>query len=118
MFAIARFQLKSEVTRLRRVADYHARYTPDLLRRELDRRCEAGGIDEPNRLTHLKQCVDQLREHLRRFVTWRYGDEITLEEMAHRSDRSISAVKKQLWKIRRKRQECVEQRFSAEGESA
>ena len=117
LFAIARFQLKTEVTRLRRTADYHTRYAPDLLRRELERRCEVDAADEPERLTHLRKCVDHLAEHLGRFVTWRYTDEITLEEMAHRSERSISAVKKQLWKIRRKLQECVEQRLSAEGES-
>jgi RNA polymerase sigma-70 factor (ECF subfamily) len=38
LFTIARFQLKTEATRLRRVADYHARYGLDLLQRELDRR--------------------------------------------------------------------------------
>lgn len=35
LFTIARYQLKTEMTRLRRVADYHARYAPDLLQREL-----------------------------------------------------------------------------------
>ncbi len=118
LFAIAKFQLKTEVTRLRRIADYHTRYAPDLLRRELELRSETDAIDESDRLIQLKQCVDQLGEHLRQFVIWRYTDEITLEEMAHRSDRSISAVKKQLWKIRRKLQGCVEQRLSGQGESA
>ncbi len=118
LFAIARYQLKTEVTRLRRVADYHSRYAPDLLRLELERRLEESAIDEPDRLVHLKQCVDQLGEHLRRFVTWRYTDEITLEEMASRSGRSVAAVKKQLWKIRQKLQVCVERRLASEGESA
>ncbi len=36
LFAIARFQLKAELTRLRRVADYHVRFAPDLLQRESD----------------------------------------------------------------------------------
>jgi len=38
LFTIARFHLKTEVSRLRRVADYHVRYAPDLLQRELERR--------------------------------------------------------------------------------
>ena len=38
LFTIGRFQLKTELTRLRRCADYHARFAPALLQRELDRR--------------------------------------------------------------------------------
>ena len=38
LFTIARFHLKTEVSRLRRVVDYHVRYAPDLLQRELERR--------------------------------------------------------------------------------
>ena len=112
LFTIAQYQLRTELTRLRRVADYHARYAPDLLQRELERRHQ----DEPEtvvtRLEHLKACVDKLGSHLRRFVTWRYDDEIPLEEMAARCGRSVAAVKKQLWIIRQKLQECVEQRMA------
>lgn len=43
LFTIARFHLKTEVSRLRRIADYHVRYAPDFLHRELDT-----GIIEPN----------------------------------------------------------------------
>ncbi len=116
LFTIARYQLKTEMTRLRRVADYHARYAPDLLQRELQRR----GDEPPEllaaRLDHLKVCLQGLGEHLRRFVTWRYDEEIPLEEMAVRSGRSVVAVKKQLWKIRQSLQQCVEARMAeAEG---
>ena len=62
LFAIARYQLKTEVTRLRRVADYHTRYSPDLLRRELERRSTADPVDEPERLFHLRHCIEQLGE--------------------------------------------------------
>ena len=108
LFAIARFQLKTEVTRLRRLADYHARYVPEFIDRELERRADSDPGEESEKLSQLKNCVESLGDHLRRFVEWRYRDEITLEEMAQRSERSVSAVKKQLWKIRRKLQECVE----------
>ena len=47
LFTIARFQLKTEATRLRRVADYHARYGLDLLQRELDRRSNEGSGTRP-----------------------------------------------------------------------
>jgi len=80
LFTIARFQLKTEMSRLRRVA--------------------LGGLGE----------------HLHRFIKWRYVEEIPLEEMAARSGRSVAAVKKQLWKLRRKLHECVEVRMTAQGE--
>src|SRR3954471_14876334 len=81
LFTIARYQLRTETTRLRRVADYHTRYAPDLLQRELDRR----GAQPPElwetRLDYLRACVEALSEPLRRFIAWRYEEEIPLEEM-------------------------------------
>ena len=118
LFTIARFQLKTEATRLRRVADYHARYGLDLLQRELDRRTNEPPELELARLEHLKKCVETLGDHLTRFITWRYDEEIPLDEMASRSGRSVAAVKKQLWKIRRTLQECIENRMAIEGESS
>ena len=113
LFTIARYQLKTELTHLRRVADYHTRYTPDLLQRELERRTNEQPELIADRLEYLQSCVDSLADHMRRFITWRYDEEISLEEMAVRCDRSVAAVKKQLWLIRRKLQECVESRVAA-----
>lgn len=113
LFTIARYQLRTETTRLRRIADYHARYGPDLLQRELDRRCSESPEMWTTRLECLQMCLESLGEHLRRFVEWRYDEEISLEEMAARSGRSVSAVKKQLWKVRQKLQLCIETRMAA-----
>jgi len=112
LFTIARYQLKTETTRLRRIADYHSRYAPDLLQRELDRH-----DDEPPemwlvRVESLQKCLESLGDSLRQYVNWRYREEIPLEEMARRSNRSVTAVKKQLWQIRQKLQQCVEKRIS------
>ena len=113
LFTIAKFQLQTETTRLRRVADYHARYAPDLLQRELERRCSQPSEMWQTRLEQLRACLGQLGDDLRRFIVWRYEDEIPLEEMAARSGRSVAGVKKQLWVLRRKLQECVETRLAA-----
>ena len=115
MFTIARFQLKTELTRLRRVADYHARFAPDLLQRELDRRSTEPPELQQQRLDHLAECLGSLGDHLRQYITWRYEEEISLEEMAARSGRSLSAVKKQLWQLRRRLHECIETRMATEG---
>ena len=48
----------------------------------------------------------------------KFDEEIPLDEMASRSGRSVAAVKKQLWKIRRTLQECIENRMAIEGESS
>ena len=113
LFAIAQYQLRTETTRLRRIADYHARYGPDLLQLEMDRRCNGPPEMWTARLEHLQSCRDALGEHLRRFVNWRYDEEIPLDEMAVRCGRSVAAVKKQLWKIRQQLQQCVETRMAA-----
>ena len=116
LFTIARFHLKTEASRLRRVADYHVRYAPDLLRRELERRSSEPPELHQARLDHLQTCLGQLGEHLHRFIKWRYAEEIPLDEMAARSGRSVAAVKKQLWQLRRKLHKCVQARIAAEGE--
>lgn len=115
LFTIARYQLMTELTRLRRVADYHARFAPELLERELERRCQEPAEADREKLDHLKKCVASLGENLRRYVSWRYDEEISLEEMANRTGRSVGAIKKQLWQIRRKLQQCIEERMKAEG---
>ena len=116
LFTIAAFQLRGEVTRLRRVADYHSRYAPELFAQALDRHIEqAPGLAEA-RLDSLRECVQSLAEPLRRFIDWRYDEGIPLEEMAVRSGRSVAAVKKQLWSLRQSLKLCVERRLAlAEG---
>lgn len=116
LFTIAAFQLRSETTRLRRVADYHSRYAPEIFAQALDRRVEqAPGLAEA-RLDSLRECVQSLAEPLRRFIAWRYDEGIPLEEMAVRSGRSVAAVKKQLWSLRQSLKLCVERRMAlAEG---
>ncbi len=112
LFTVARYQLKSETTRLRRVADYHTRYAPQLFQRELERVDEQSPEIWVERTESLRQCLESLSEPLRQFVDWRYREEIPLEEMAQRSGRSVAAIKKQLWKIRQKLQRCIEQRLA------
>ena len=116
LFTIATFQLRGETTRLRRVADYHSRFAPEIFSQALDRRVDqAPGLAEA-RLDSLRECVQSLTEPLRRYLAWRYDEGIPLEEMAVRSGRSVAAVKKQLWSLRQSLKLCVERRMAlAEG---
>lgn len=107
LFTIAQFQLRTETTRLRRVADYHTRYAPDLLCRELQRRLEDPPEVIQERMEHLQACLDRIDGQRRRFLAWRYDEEMPLEEMSGRSGLSVAAIKKLLWKLRRHLHGCV-----------
>jgi RNA polymerase sigma-70 factor (ECF subfamily) len=114
LFTIARYQLMTEATRLRRLADYQSRYAPDLLDRELERRASEAPWGMTARLAHLVTCLEALGESGRQFVEWRYTEQISLQEMGERAGRSLAAVKKQLWLLRQKLQECIERKLAAE----
>ncbi len=114
LFTIARYQLKTETTRLRRIADYHSRYELTLLDLEQERRQDEPPEHQVMRLDHLQTCLGSLGEHLRRFVAWRYDERIPLEVMAERSGRSVAAVKKQLWKLRKRLRDCIEDKLIGE----
>jgi len=116
LFTIAHFHLKTEVSRLRREADYNIRFAPDYLQRELERRGAQAPVLEEARLEQLKVCLGQLGDHVYQFIQWRYVEEIPLKEMADRSGRSVAAVKKQLWQLRRQLHVCVEEHMAASGD--
>jgi RNA polymerase sigma-70 factor (ECF subfamily) len=118
LFSIARYQLMSEITRLRRLADYHSRLAPEILARELERRAQGPEERTSERLMHLRECVAAMGESARQFIRWRYDDQLPLEEMAARTGRSIGAIKKQLWLLRQKLQQCVEDKLAAGEEGA
>ena len=115
LFTIARFQLKTELTRLRRSKSRDARLNPEIFRQRALRVPDQPQENMENRLDHLRNCVEMLGNHLKQFVRWRYYDGVPLEEMAVRTGRSLPAVKKQLWKLRRALHACVRGKMAANG---
>lgn len=113
LFSIARFQLMAECTRLKRLTDYHSRYVPHALSRELERRAEqvAG---EPGRLVHLQECLKELGDQPRRILDWRYKHKMPLAKIAERTERSVGAIKKHLFKLRRQLHNCIERKQTGE----
>lgn len=108
LFTVARFQMRAEVTRLQRLADYHQRYAPRALTDELQRRADSH-LDEPaQRVEWLKQCVQKLSEPNRQILADRYEASLPLDEIARRTNRSVGAIKKQLFILRAKLLECVQ----------
>jgi RNA polymerase sigma-70 factor (ECF subfamily) len=107
LLAIARYQALSEATRRRRLADYHSRFAPDLIERELQRRAEGPAEAAAELVERLRGCLERLGDGGRRFLRWRYEDDLPLAEMAERTGRSVAAMKKQLFLLRQKLQQCI-----------
>jgi RNA polymerase sigma-70 factor, ECF subfamily len=114
LFTIARYQVMTEASRLRRHADYHSRYAPELLANELARRAEESKPEIELRVEFLRECVNDLEAHSKQFLTWRYTDRIPLAEMSERTGRSVPAIKKQLWLIRKKLQACIDTKLATQ----
>jgi len=108
LFTIARYQLMTEATRLRRQADYHTRFAPDLLALEIERRGSQQTDDHTGHLLdQLGTCLKKLPPRDREALDWRYRDGVPLVEMGQRLGRTETAVKKFLWVLRQKLRECI-----------
>lgn len=114
LFAIARYELLAEHTKLRRLADYHSRYAPYVMAKELERQTEAAQSEELPRLQYLRECLSELGEHARQMVGWRYTDNLPLSEIAARTERTVGAIKKHLFNLRRKLYDCIQRKLTGE----
>ncbi len=112
LFTIARYQLQTEVTRVRRLADYHSKFTPDLVQEMfMDVHDDSLSLME-QRLEHMRECLKQLSTGLQQYIKWRYEEQISIDQIAEACGRSAGAVKKQLWLLRQKIFRCIEQRMT------
>lgn len=115
LFAIARYQLMAEATRLRRTADYHRRYAPHALAEELERRMDAVEADgRVEQLDQLRGCLAGLNPQAREILGQRYREGMPLEEISRRSGRSVGALKKYLFTLRAKLHECIARKTATE----
>jgi RNA polymerase sigma-70 factor (ECF subfamily) len=115
LFTIARYQVMAELTRLRRLADYHERYFPHALWQELERRALAMDDQEDERLVALRACLAALDEESRGLLSQRYADEVPLRQMAAQRDRSEGAIKKNLFDLREHLHACLIRRLHRGG---
>jgi RNA polymerase sigma-70 factor, ECF subfamily len=115
LFAIARYQLMAEQTRLRRTADYHRRYAPHALAEELERRADAAqSAGRSEQLDQLRDCLGGLNPQAREILGQRYREGMSLEEISRRSGRSVGALKKYLFTLRAKLHECIARKTATE----
>lgn len=114
LLTVARYQVLGETTRLRRLADYHRRFIPLALARELERRAEIAGPETSDRLDRLRGCLEKLEGAARSVITQRYSEELPLDEIARRAGRSVGAIKKTLFFLRLKLHDCIDRPIPAE----
>ena len=114
LLTIARYQLMMETTRLRRLADYHAKYVPVALARMTEMQLQA----EPNddvRTSHLRDCLNELPEHARQVLRERYERDSSFAQMAELLGRTEGAIRKQLCLLRQQLHDCVARKLRLEG---
>jgi RNA polymerase sigma-70 factor, ECF subfamily len=117
LFTIARYQVMSELTRLRRLADYHERYFPHALWQELERRAlTLDDAQDDDRLNALRGCLGKLDDRARALLAQRYADDIPVQQMADESGRSVGAIKKHLFVLREQLHDCLTRRLADGGQ--
>lgn len=113
LVTIARYQTMMEATRLRRQADYHSRFVPVALARQMERRL-ADEEAEDDRLTYLRECLEQVKNSSRELIRRRYEDDLSMKEIAAALKRTAGAVRKELCVVRKQLHECIERKMSLE----
>lgn len=83
----------------------------DLVDAVLERRNPGGR--EAARLSALRDCLDQLDGPARTLLTARYGEGVSVRDLAGRSGRGYSALTMQLHRLRELLSECIERRMVA-----
>ena len=111
LITIARYQAMMEATRLRRQADYHSRFVPMAIARQMERRL-ADDDAEDQRLPYLRECLGQVKASSRELIRHRYEKDLSMKEIAAAVKRTAGAVRKELCLIRKQLHECIEQKLA------
>lgn len=114
LITIARYQLMMETTRLKRLADYHKKYVPTALADLVDTRLHSDS-NEDVRLSHLRDCLQELPEHAMSVLQQRYEADESFAKMAELLNRTEGAIRKQLCLLRQQLHDCITRKLAAEG---
>ena len=113
LLTIARYQLMMETTRLKRLADYHRKYVPTALADLVDARLHADS-KEDLRLSHLRDCLNELPDHATAVLQQRYESDQSFTKMAALLNRSEGAIRKQLCLLRQQLHDCITRKLMTE----
>jgi len=111
LVTIARYQTMMEATRLRRQADYHSRFVPVAIARQMERQLADENVED-ERLPHLETCLEQVKDSSRELLRHRYGKGLSMKQIAETAQRTTGAVRKELCLIRKQLHECIEHKIA------
>lgn len=111
LVTIARYQTLSEATRLKRQADYHSRFLPVEISRQMEKRLAEDQFED-HRLPFLQECLKNVRKSSRELVRRRYEEDLSMNQIADVMKRTSGAVRKELCLIRKQLHECVERKLA------
>jgi RNA polymerase sigma-70 factor (ECF subfamily) len=114
LFAIARNILLAECKSVRNQSEGARRYVDLAITRAQERAIEHDQSESDERVSALRLCLDELAGDARTIIEHRYTDGRRLEQIAEYVGRSVGAIKKALFKIRRKLHECIGRRLATE----
>jgi len=77
----------------------------------------AAGEQLDGRWRHLSRCLEKLPDHRRELVRLRYSEECSIEELAERSGRTVTAIYRALSRVRRVLFDCVNRSVAQEARS-
>ena len=117
LVTIARYQAMKEATRIRRQADYHSRFVPVAIARQMELRL-AEEEAEDERLSHLRECLEQVKDSSRELIRHRYESGLSMKEIASAVQRTAGAVRKELCLLRQQLHACIERKLSLDGGTA
>ncbi len=110
LITIARYQTLMEATRLRRQADYHSRFIPVAIARQMEQRLSDDDTAD-DRLMHLRQCLEQVKDSSRELLRRRYEESLSMKQIAAALSRSAGAVRKELCVVRRQLHDCIQRKM-------
>jgi RNA polymerase sigma-70 factor, ECF subfamily len=107
---VAKFEVLAYLRVRRR--DRHT-FSSEVVGLMVDMACErATNVNQRGRA--LSDCIKELPEHSRHFLSIRYAQEQSISEIAEKTGRSVDAVKSLYLRIRRALERCIDRKVAAE----
>lgn len=106
--SIAQNLLRDRLKAYARESIKHERYS-EMVRWEMA--LEASDKPVSDESDHLAGCIEKLRHHQRTVLDLRYEQQLSSEEIAQRTGRSVLAVRTLLMRVRQQLRQCIESRM-------
>jgi len=112
LFTLAKYKILNEYTRIRRNKDNNLKYRLHILDQNLFNQLIQDSEQNNNIFDHLTACVNELKDSHRELIYLRYDLQLSNNEISERLKRSVTAIKKVTFLIRKNLKNCIELKSS------